>query len=75
MLIPYLNKIETTPNMQKRISKATKFIESEVEKVNLEPGQKVGVVAHFVTIANMTAKGYAPGTRLGLKDHALPQNC
>ena len=41
----------------------------------LAPGEKIGVVCHFVTIANMTAKGLDPEHRLGIKDYVAAENC
>ena len=73
LLLENCNKIENFKSQQKRADKVKEFLASQVE--SLGPDEKIGVVTHFVTIANLTAKGLDPEHRLGLKDYHPAENC
>ena len=75
ILMKYLDKVENVDQRINRSNRAKEYLRQVIEAEPLKDGEKIGVVTHFVTIANMTAKGLDPEHRLGIRDMVMPENC
>ena len=68
-----LRLIDDIDSQGNKAHKILCFLKTEVEK--LEPGEKIGVMTHFNTIASLTAKGVDVNHKLGIADYVQAKNC